>query len=212
MPEPIPFPCRDQVAAPPSPPPSAAPPPPAPTPRPAAPLWPRLVLLLGIVAVVLRLLLFLLTRPSVHPTLPTAPFHAGDVFTLTPGDANITKWAQSPLATGFIVQQLSPNGQPAPSTPPVAPAPTFCALQPNYMADAQQPGGTLTLLSHQPTGDWQVRWSGGNTLPPFIKQKGDFDANCGTNALLLLHDDQLHSLHDILAGTATASPPGTAAP
>jgi hypothetical protein len=143
--------------------------------------------------------LFLHLPAHHNTTLPTYPFHAGDVFTFTPGDANIAKWAQNPDADGFVVQQSSPNAQPSA-------APTFCALQPDYMADAQQPGGTLTLLSRQPTAAWQVRWSGGNTLPPYMKKHGDFDANCGTNALLLMTDDQLNTLHDILAGISASAP------
>jgi hypothetical protein len=75
------------------------------------------------------------------------------------------------------------------------------------MADSQQPGGTLTLLSQNPTGDWQVRWSGGNTLPPFMARKENFDANCGTSAVVLMSDAQLHSLHDILAGISASAPP-----
>ena len=156
-----------------------------------------------------------LAAPSSHPdffeyflnpahhapnTLPTYPFHAGDIFTLTPGDANIAKWAQNPLADGFVVQQVETDGHPVPGT-------KVCALEPDYMADSQQPGGTLTLLSQQLPDTWQVRWSGGNTLPPYMKQKDNFDANCGTTAVVLMTNDQLHALHDILAGISTSAPP-----
>lgn len=155
----------------------------------------------------MRLLLYLLMHLPAHhaATLPTWPLHAGDVLTLTPGDANIAKWGENPDSDGFVVQQLEPHR-------PTASGPVFCALEPDYMADAQQPGGTLTLLDPQPAGGWRVRWSGGNTLPPFIQQKGDFDANCGTSAVVLMSPDQLHSLLDILAGVAISGPPVAPAP
>lgn len=198
MPEPIPFPRKYPAPAPA--PPSVqqlpAPPPPA---RPPAPLWRKVLLTLAFLAVAMRLVLFLLLHFHHTARLPTWPLHAGDVLTLTPGDANIAKWAQNPLSTGFVVQQLQPNGQ-SPS------APTFCALEPDYMADPQQPGGTLTLLDQEPTGDWRVRWSGGNTVPPFIKKTGDFAANCGTHAVLLMTPNQLHTFLDILAGVSASAP------
>jgi hypothetical protein len=197
MPEPIPFPQQSQAPASPAPPVEPA--------RPRLTGWRKVLLLIAFIAAGLRLLMFLFLHfPSHHPTaLPTYPFHAGDVFPFTPGDANIAKWAQNPDADGFVVQQF--NSQPLA-------APTFCALQPDYMADSQQPGGTLTLIAQQPTGAWQVRWSGGNTLPPYMKKKGDFDANCGTKADLLMSNDQLHALHDILAGIAASAPPTSAPP
>jgi hypothetical protein len=200
MPEPIPFPRKYPVPAPA--PPSVQPPPaPPPSTRPPAPLWRKVLLILAFLATAICLVLFLLLRFPVHHTarLPTWPLHAGDVLTLTPGDANIAKWAQNPLSTGFVVQQLQPDGQPFAT-------PTFCALEPDYMADAQQPGGTLTILNQQPTANWRVRWSGGNTVPPFIKKKGDFEAGCGTHAVLLMTPDQLHGLLDILAGVSTSAP------
>lgn len=198
MREPIPFPKQPTPPLSPS-----APPTPA---RAHLKGWRLGLVILGFSAVLLRLLLFLITHALHHQAaaLPTWPLHAGDVLTLTPGDANIAKWGQNPLSDGFVVQQLESAGK------PLAPG-HVCALEPDYMADAQQPGGTLTLLSQQPTGDWRVRWSGGNTLPPFIKQKGDFDANCGTQATLLMSPAQLHTFLDILNGVADSAPPTAAA-
>jgi hypothetical protein len=206
MPEPIlpPPPPPAPLSPPPTSQPSAEPPPPV---RPRLAGWRKVLVIVAFIAAGLRLIMFLLLHfPAHHAApLPTFPFHAGDVFTFIPGDANLAKWAQNPDADGFVVQQLPPNQQPLA-------APTFCALQPDYMADAQQPGGTLTLLSQPLPDTWQVRWSGGNTLPPYIKKKGDFDANCGTNALLLMNNDQLHTLHDILAGISTSAPPTSVPP
>ena len=204
MPEPIPFP-RKYPAPAPAPPSVQQFPAPPPSARPPAPLWRKVLLILAFLAVAVRLVMFLLLHFHHIARLPTWPLHAGDVLTLTPGDANIAKWAQNPVSTGFVVQQLQPNGHPFAT-------PTFCALEPDYMADAQQPGGTLTLLDQQPTGNWRVRWSGGNTVPPFVKKKGDFEANCGTSAQLLMSPNQLHSLLDILAGVSMSAPPPAPAP
>lgn len=200
MPEPIPFP--KPPTAPVSP--ASSQPPAAPKPPSRAGLtgWPLVLLIVAVGAVVLRLLLYLVVHYAGHHTaaLPTWPMHKGDVLTLAAGDANVAKWAQNPLATGFVVQQLESGGKPVTGT-------KICALEPDYMADAQQPGGALTLLDQQPTGDWRVHWTGGDTLPPFIKQKGDFDANCGTNTIVLMTPGQLHSFLDILAGVADYAPP-----
>jgi hypothetical protein len=184
--------------------PDAAPPPPVPAARPAQPLWRKILLIAAFTAAGLRLLLLLHVRAHPPATLPTFPLPAGDVFTFTPGDANIAKWGQNLDTDGFLVQLISAPASPGPAQPPAAPR--FCALQPDYMADAQQPGGTLTLLSQQPTGDWRVRWSGGNTLAPYSRQKGDVDANCGTNSVLQMSEPQLHSLRDILAGISASAP------
>ncbi|MGA7155760.1 MAG: hypothetical protein WBY53_02870 [Acidobacteriaceae bacterium] len=205
MPDPIPFPKQPTAPVPPA---SEAQPSNASKPPSGTRFtgW-RLVLgIIAISAVALRLLLFLLVHVSSHHTaLPTWPLHSGDVLTLTPGDANIAKWAQNPLATGFVVQQLESDGRALTGI-------KICALEPDYMADAQQPGGTLTLLDQQPTGDWRVHWSGGDTLPPFVKQKGDFDANCGTNAIVSMTSAQLHSFLNILAGIADSAPPAAPQP
>ncbi len=204
MPEPIPFPKQSPAPV------SITPPAqqPAETPPPARSRltgWRKVLLIIAFVAAGLRLVMFLLLHFTSHHAgaLPTWPLHPGDVLTLTPGDANIAKWAQNPLSTGFVVQQVKTNGKPVEGT-------KVCALEPDYMADAQQPGGTLTLVSQLPTGDWRVRWSGGDTLPPFIKQKGDFDANCGSNAVVLMTSAQVHSFLNILAGVADSAPPAPA--
>ena len=199
MPEPIPFPSQPTA-------PVAQTPPSADTPPPVRPRltgWRKVLVLLGFLAAGLRLLMFLLLHGPAHHatnTLPTFPFHAGDIFTLTPGDANIAKWAQNPLADGFVVQQVETDGHPVPGT-------KVCALEPDYMADSQQPGGTLTLLSQEPTGAWQVRWSGGQTLAPVANQPAATDANCGNNSVVQMSTDQLYTLHNILAGVSTSAPP-----
>jgi hypothetical protein len=175
--------------------------------RPRLAGWRRILLIIAFIAAGLRLVMFLLLHfPAHHAApLPTWPLHAGDVLPFTPGDANVAKWGQNPLSTGFVVQLLQPNGDPTPT-------PTFCALEPDYMADAQQPGGTLTLLAQQPTGAWRVRWSGGPTVPPFLKNSSHFDANCGSTATLLITTPQLHSLLDILSGIADSAPPPEPSP
>jgi hypothetical protein len=137
---------------------------PATPPKPRLAGWRKILFVVGMVAALLRLLMFLLLHfPAKHAAkIPTWPLHAGDVLPLTPGDPNIAKWAENPSADGFVVQQLESDGEPVPGA-------KVCALEPDYMADVQQPGGTLTLLDQLPTGDWRVRWSGGDTLPPFLK-------------------------------------------
>ncbi len=132
--------------------------------------------------------------------VPRWPLHAGDVLTLAPGDANIAKWAQNPLSSGFVVRQLRSDGHPVAGD-------GMCAFEPDYMADAEQPGGRLTVISREANGDWRVRWSGGDTVPPFLKRSGEFAANCGRDAVVLMSSRQLHSLRDILAGVADSAPP-----
>ena len=163
--------------------------------------WRKILFVVGMVAVSLRLVMFLLLHfPTQHAAkIPTWPPHAGDVLPLTPGDPNIAKWAENPSADGFVVQQLESDGQ------PVAGA-KVCALEPDYMADSQQPGGTLTLLDQLPTGGWRVRWAGGDTLPPFLKKSENFDANCGRSAVVVLSADQLHAFLDILNGVSIVIP------
>ncbi len=136
-----------------------------------------------------------------HPkvAVPAWPLRAGDVLRLAPGDANIAKWAQNPLSTGFVVRQIRSFGHPVDAV-------RTCAFEPDYMADAQQPGGRLTVLSRQPDGDWQVGWRGGDTVPPFLQRRGAFAANCGEDAVVLMSPAQLHSLRDILAGVADSAP------
>jgi hypothetical protein len=139
--------------------------------------------------------------------VPAWPLRAGDVLRLPPGNANIAKWAQNPLSTGFVVRQIQSFGHPLNGV-------RTCAFEPDYMADAQQPGGKITVLSRQPGpgGDWQVRWQGGDTTPPFLKRRGSFAANCGKDAVVLMSPAQLHSLRDILAGVADSAPASGPAP
>ena len=178
--------------------------------RPRVAAWRKVLLVLALTAAGLRLVTFHLLNARKHPSaafpgnptgpaLPAWPLHAGDVLRLTSGDANIAKWAQDPGSTGFVVQLLDARGNPLPT-------PTFCALEPDYMADTQQPGGALRLVAQQPAGGWSVRWSGGNTVPPFLKGNAHFEANCGTSAIVLMRSDQLHALLDILDGVAMVTP------
>jgi hypothetical protein len=186
-------------------PPTVAPSTDVPPARPALRGWRKILFVVAIVAVSLRLVMFLFLHfPTRHAAkIPAWPLHAGDVLPLTPGDPNIAKWAENPSTDGFVVQQLESDGQPIIGS-------KVCALEPDYMADSQQPGGALTLLDQQPTGDWRVSWSGGDTLPPFLKKSENFDANCGRRAVVVLSTDQLHAFLDILNGVSIVVPPATA--
>jgi hypothetical protein len=84
------------------------------------------------------------------------------------------------------------------------------------MAAADQPGGTLTLISQDGTGDWRVHWQGGDTLPetaPDPNQSAEAtqsqrNANCGKDALFMMSQAQLHSWLNMQTGTAAAKPTG----
>jgi len=183
--------------------------------------WPLLLLIVLLAAGVARGVLALLSLGTHHRAagpapMPTWPLKAGDVFTLKPGDPVIAKWAESPDSNGFIVQAIETGGK-------RLAAARVCALEPDYMADPGQPGGTLTLVAQDGAGDWSVRWHGGDTLPPReapqstdaapqaadttpsdITPAGSANANCGKDALVMMSQAQLHSWLDMQTGTPSA--------
>jgi hypothetical protein len=189
---------------------------PKPQPKPGLTGWRKVLLLVGVAALVLRLLLALLMHSGgpdkVSTSVPTT-IQQGDVFTFAPGDANIAKWAANPASNGFVVQELERDGRTLADT-------RICALLPDYMAAGDKAGGKLLITGQQPGGAWLVRWTGGATMPPRNKSD-DFDSDCGPNALILMSTSQLHDLADILSGVpvanrqdykppvVTASPPQT---
>ncbi len=168
--------------------------------KPALTGWRLAVLIVGIFAVVGRLLLAVLshhgnlTTPAAKQnagSLPAWPLKVGDVFTVKPGDPAIAKWAEAPDSDGFLVQQLEQEGEPVTDG-------RVCALEPEYMADAAQPGGTLTLVSQDGAGDWVVRWSGGDTMP--VEVANTRTANCGKSAVILMSFAQLHTWLNMQSG------------
>lgn len=179
--------------------------------------WPLVLLIVVLAAGVARGVLALLSlgahhRPAGPAPMPAWPLKAGDVFTLKPGDPVIAKWAESPDNDGFIVQAIEFNGKPVTDT-------RVCALEPDYMADPAQPGGTLTLVSQDGAGDWRVHWQGGDTLPPSdAPQPADAasadtapadhaNTNCGKDALVMMSQAQLHGWLDMQTGAPTAQQP-----
>jgi hypothetical protein len=199
--------------------PLAEPLPPAapPAPKPALTGWRKGLVIAGVVAFALRILLALFSITSHHVTktstiatagaLPTWPLKAGDVFTLRPGDPAVAKWTESPDNDGFVVQLVEQNGRPVTEI-------KVCALEPDYMAAADQPGGTLTLVSQDGAGDWRVHWLGGDTLPiePLDPKQSasdtqdQRDANCGKDALFTMSQAQLHSWLDMQTGVTADKP------
>ncbi len=173
----------------------------------------RLVLLIVVLAAgVARGVLALLSLTAHHRAagpapMPTWPLKPGDVFTLKPGDPVIAKWAESPDNDGFIVQAIELNGKPVTDA-------KVCALEPDYMADPAQPGGTLTLVSQDGAGDWRVHWQGGDTLPETPlnpvqspdQTQSQRNANCGKDALFMMSQAQLHSWLDMQTGVLAAPP------
>jgi len=182
--------------------------------------WPLILLIVLLAAGVARGVLALLALGAHHRAtgpapMPTWPLHAGDIFTLKPGDPIIAKWAESPDSDGFIVQAIEIDGKRL----GVA---KVCALEPDYMADPAQPGGTLTLVAQDGAGDWSVHWQGGDTLPPSeatqsadpapqpadttssdtTTPSGRANANCGKDALFMMSQAQLHSWLDMQTGIA----------
>jgi hypothetical protein len=200
--------------------PSNDPLPPSPAaPKPTLTGWRKGLVIAGVIAFALRILLAVFSFSSHHVTktstiatageLPSWPLKAGDVFTLKPGDPAIAKWAESPDNDGFLVQAVELNGKPVTDT-------KVCALEPDYMAAADAPGGTLTLVSQDGTGDWRVHWQGGDTLPvePLDPKQSASDtqdqrnANCGKDALFMMSQAQLHSWLNMQAGIVAAKPTG----
>jgi hypothetical protein len=171
--------------------------------------WRLGLVIAGIVALVLRVVLALFSIGVHHHAagpapMPTWPLRAGDVFTLKPGDPTIAKWAESPDSDGFIVQAIEIDGKRLGAS-------KVCALEPDYMADPAQPGGTLTLVAQDGAGDWSVRWHGGDTLPPSDAPQPEdptphTNANCGKDALFMMSQAQLHSWLDMQTGTVAAQP------
>jgi hypothetical protein len=175
--------------------------------------WPLGLVIAGVVALLLRGLLAVFSLGAHHRAagpapMPTWPLKAGDIFTLKPGDPVIAKWAESPDSDGFIVQAIEIDGKRLAVS-------KVCALEPDYMADPAQPGGTLTLVAQDGTGDWSVHWHGGDTLPPSeapqstdaapsdITSTGHTNANCGKDALFMMSQAQLHSWLDMQTGVAS---------
>jgi hypothetical protein len=186
--------------------------------RPRLSGWRKVAFIIGMIAASLRLVLFLLLHLPSHakpstitpatadaPPSPQAtwPVKAGEVLTFTPGDANVARWSANPKADPLIVSKVIPGGDPA------VPNTTLCLFGPDFVADASQPGGTLTLISPDLIVGWRTHWRGGNTVIDGFK-KPDFDPNCGPDAELLLSADQLHELITILDGTNPLQTPSHA--
>ena len=49
--------------------------------------------------------------------------------------------------------------------------PPSARSSPTTWPTPSNPAAPSPCLDQQPTGDWRVRWTGGNTLPPFIKRR-----------------------------------------
>lgn len=169
----------------------------------------RVILIIAVVAVIARLLLAVLShnahsKSNAAGTLPTWPPKAGDTFTLKPGDPTIAKWADSPDNDGFLVQLTDAAGKPIPD-PEGSVGNKICALTPEFMAAADQPGGTLTLITQEGTGDWRLHWQGGETMPPSEAPTDAEDivhrnASCGKDAYLTMSLAQLHSWFNMQSG------------
>jgi hypothetical protein len=172
----------------------------------------------GGVAVVLRLMLTLLMHSGGHRAvvgngsqlpvtvaLPAWPLKPGDVLSFRPGDSNLAKWGADPKTEPFIVSKVIPGGVPA------VPNTSLCVFAPDYVADASQPGGTLTVEGQDLIVGWRTHWRGGDTVPAELK-KPDYDPRCGRDAELLLTATQLHDLVNALAGLPKPPPePGVQA-
>ncbi|QMV18485.1 hypothetical protein GOB94_07140 [Granulicella sp. 5B5] len=148
--------------------------------------WRLVALVLLLTAGVGRLFLYLLMHNS-HPkpgAMPTWPVQIGDVFPVKPGDPAIAKWATKPDNTGFLVELVELDTRPIP--------PKVCALEPDYMAAANRPGGSLTILAQARPGEWRVGWQGGDTLPGEGKPE-QVALNCGHDSVLLMSSAELLS-------------------
>jgi len=178
----------------------------------------KVTLIVFVAAVVLRLLLFAVVHfgghgshtaqstltPAAAP-MPTWPLKVGDIFTVKPGDPVIARWAESPDNDGFVVQLVEQNGKPITGSQGTGSA-SLCALEPDYMADAAQAGGTLTLVAQDGTGDWRVHWHGGDTLPPDTNTESA-NVNCGKDAVVMMSLVQLHGWLNMQAGVAAPPAP-----
>jgi hypothetical protein len=177
--------------------------------------WRLIALIVAFVVVVIAIAVALRTHhaasvapqtTAVEGALPTWPLKAGDVFIVKPGDPVIAKWADQPDSTGMVVQEIEREGDTITDG-------KVCTLQPDFMADAAQPGGTLTLLSQDGAGDWQVRWAGGDTRDSEAAS-GAASISCGTHAVVLMSMAQLHSWWNMQSGildTKTPDSDGSAA-
>ncbi len=148
--------------------------------------WRVLTLVLLIAAGMGGLFLFLLMHNGhgKKGEMPTWPVQVGDAFAIKPGDVVIARWAAQPDNSGFLVEQVESNGQKV--------TPKVCALQPDYMAAAGQPGGSLTILAQARPGEWRVRWQGGDTLQA-NDQPEQMALNCGRDAVVLMTSAELLS-------------------
>lgn len=161
--------------------------------------WKRVLLIVACTAFGLRLLLALITHFPGHAGAVTWPAHPGEVLRLGPGDKSVIAWDEVPENDGFTVYAIARDGIALPS-------PSLCALVPGLMADADQPGGTLTLVSRNDAGLWQVHWQGGPTMSK-PETAEDVDIDCGRDAMLFMNDDQVHGFVDLLATPVPADAP-----
>ncbi len=194
-------------------------PPPTPPAKPQIPSqisgWRKALMVIGGVALVLRLLLALLMHHTAqdHTAATTAPIdaaatpikpatwppHVDGVLTFTPGDPIITKWGDGPNSDPFSIYREIPGGEPAvPNTVP-------CVFMPDFVADPGQPGGTLTIDGEDVLIGWHAHWVGGDTVPATPK-KFKYDPNCGRDAELIFTPTQMHDLINIIAGLPAPPP------
>jgi hypothetical protein len=170
--------------------------------------WPLIALIVAFVVIVVSVAVVLRTHHAAKAipkaaalagAIPTWPLKSGDVFTIKSGDPAIAKWADQPDSTGMVVQEIEQEGDTITDG-------KVCTLQPDFMADAAQPGGTLKLLSQDGAGDWQVRWSGGDTRDTEAAT-GASSVSCGKSAIILMSMAQLHSWWNMQSGNLDAKTP-----
>jgi hypothetical protein len=170
--------------------------------------WRLIALIIAFVVVVVAVAVVLRKHHAARVTpqaaavagaVPAWPPKAGDIFTIKSGDPVIAKWADQPDSTGTVVQEIEQEGDTITDG-------KVCTLQPDFMADAAQPGGTLKLLSQDGAGDWQVRWSGGDTRDTEAAS-GAASVSCGKSAIVLMSMAQLHSWWNMQSGILDAKTP-----
>ncbi len=187
-----------------------------------------LTILLPIV-LVLRALLFVFqlnddpaTPEAAAPPWPPAPDQELRFRSDNPG---IAAWAaepkHAPVSAALIEKDFTPM-----------PPDTGCMLNP--LAMARHGGGSLTLVSHQPSGDWLASWSGTSTMPTLEDSETDAGkadlgdhgdpqirklesamltaADCGASARLELTEPALHRLVNLLTGLPPPDPAPDPAP